>query len=94
MKKEPAALPEPDAGLLDRLRKWRFAEAKRRGVPAFVIFHDTTLGALAALRPSDEKALRAVRGIGPAKAEAFGEAILQVLSDPSRNPGPGNEADR
>jgi len=94
MKKEPAALPEPDAGLLDRLRKWRFAEAKRRGVPAFVIFHDTTLGALAALRPSDEKALRAVRGIGPAKAEAYGEAILQVLSDPSRNPGPGNEADR
>ena len=94
MKNEPAALPEPDAGLLGRLKAWRSAEAKRRGVPAFVIFHDATLGALAALRPSDQKALRAVRGLGPAKIEAYGEAILQLLSDPSRIPHPGSEVDR
>src|SRR2546425_7977566 len=39
--------------LLRRLKTWRSAEAKRRGVPAFVIFHDTTLEELAALKPSD-----------------------------------------
>jgi len=61
----------PDAELLGRLKTWRAAEAKRRGVPAYVIFHDSTLEALAVVRPRDHGALRAVRGLGPAKMEEY-----------------------
>jgi len=69
-----------DADLLARLKKWRAAEAKRRGMPAYVIFHDATLEALAACRPRDAGGLRAVRGLGPAKIEAYGETLLLMLS--------------
>ncbi len=93
-KRDVAPLPAPDAGLLDRLKRWRSAEAKRRGIPAFVIFHDATLEALAAVRPSDPEALRAVRGIGPAKIETYGDALLQVLRDPSRHSRSGSEVNR
>jgi ATP-dependent DNA helicase RecQ len=72
--------PEADPGLLVRLREWRAAEAKRRGVPAYVIFHDATLAALAVWRPRDRGGLRAVKGVGPAKLEAFGEALLHLLA--------------
>jgi ATP-dependent DNA helicase RecQ len=71
-----------DLELLARLKKWRAAEAKRRGLPAYVIFHDTTLEALAASRPRDTGGLRAVRGVGPAKIEAYGETLLQMLAGP------------
>jgi ATP-dependent DNA helicase RecQ len=69
----------PDGDLLRRLKTWRTSEAKRRGVPAYVIFHDSTLEELAALRPSDRGDLRSVRGLGPAKLEAYGEDLLQIL---------------
>jgi len=74
-----------DPDLLARLRSWRTAEAKRRGLPAYVIFHDATLEALAARRPRDASGLRAVRGVGPAKLEAYGEALLQVLAGSTRD---------
>jgi ATP-dependent DNA helicase RecQ len=94
-----AASAEPDPVLLNRLREWRSAEAKRRGVPAFVIFHDTTLAALAARRPRDREGLRAVKGIGPVKIEAYGEALLRALAegatgtDAGRKPPGGARAD-
>ncbi len=72
-----------DADLLARLKKWRAAEAKRRGMPAYVIFHDATLEALAACRPRDTGGLRAVRGLGPAKIEAYGETLLLMLAGSS-----------
>jgi len=72
--------PGPDGELLRRLKTWRSAEAKRRGVPAFVIFHDTTLEELAALKPSDRGHLRSVRGIGPAKIEQYGDDLLLILT--------------
>ena len=78
-----AALEEAsgaDAELVERLRRWRSEEARRRGVPAYVIFHDTTLAALAAARPADRRALLAVRGLGPAKLEAYGDALLELLA--------------
>ena len=72
----------PDAELLGRLKTWRAAEAKRRGVPAYVIFHDSTLEALAVVRPSDRGALRTVRGVGPAKMEEYAEDLLKLLARP------------
>ncbi|MBI1951560.1 MAG: ATP-dependent DNA helicase RecQ [Acidobacteria bacterium] len=73
----------PDPGLLGRLKAWRAAEAKRRRVPAYVIFHDSTLEALAAGRPRDRGTLREVKGVGSAKLEAYGEELLKVLAGPA-----------
>jgi RecQ family ATP-dependent DNA helicase len=69
-----------DEGLFERLRTWRLAQAREADVPAFVVFSDKTLRALAAARPGDERALAAVPGIGPAKLERYGPELLQLVS--------------
>jgi ATP-dependent DNA helicase RecQ len=61
-----------------KLREWRAAEAKRLGVPAFVILHDRTLNALAAAQPANPRQLLEIDGMGPAKVEKFGAAILAL----------------
>ena len=58
---------------------WRLGQARAQGVPAYVVFNDRTLEALAALRPSTEHGLLQVPGIGPAKLEAYGDQILELL---------------
>ena len=68
-----------DSEVLERLKQWRRGEATRRGVPAFVIFHDRTLEALSSRKPRDREALRGIKGIGPQKLEDFGEALLSIL---------------
>ena len=69
-----------DAGLVERLRDWRLEQARAQGVPAYVVFNDRTLEALASLRPSTTEALLAVPGIGPAKLEAYGEDLIELLT--------------
>jgi ribonuclease D len=68
-------------GVMEALRAWRRDEARRRDAPAFTILHDRTIAALASARPSSPAALLDVHGIGPAKADAFGAAILRVIAD-------------
>ena len=68
-----------DTGLADRLREWRKQQAQTQGVPAFVVFNDKTLEALAALRPSTSEALLGVPGIGPAKLEAYGDELIDLI---------------
>ena len=68
-----------DPGLIDRLKTWRLGQARAQGVPAYVVFNDRTLEALAALRPSTEEGLLQVPGIGPAKLEAYGDQLLDLL---------------
>ena len=80
MEAAPAAEVIPDPALLGRLKAWRAAEAKRRRVPAYVVFHDSTLEALAALRPSDLGGLKAVKGVGHVKLETYGDDLLRVLA--------------
>ncbi len=76
------ASPEAvDADTLARLKQWRTAEARRHGMPPYVIFHDRTLAELAAARPGDLDGLRRVPGIGPAKLERYGDALLAVLAE-------------
>jgi superfamily II DNA helicase RecQ len=60
------------------LREWRSAEAKRLRVPAFVVMHDRTILAVARKRPGNPRELLGIDGIGAAKAEKFGEAILAI----------------
>ncbi|MGA9668700.1 MAG: ATP-dependent DNA helicase RecQ [Terracidiphilus sp.] len=77
----PVRLNEEGEALAARLRLWRATEAKRLGVPAYVLLHDRTLTALAGTRPANVKELLAIDGIGPAKAEKFGATILGLCRD-------------
>jgi ATP-dependent DNA helicase RecQ len=69
-----------DSPLLASLREWRLAQAREQGVPAYVILHDRTLGEIAALLPDSLPALLAVPGIGVAKAERYGDALLAIVA--------------
>jgi ATP-dependent DNA helicase RecQ len=59
-------------------KEWRAAEAKRLGVPAYVVMHDRTLRAVAQARPRNRRELLEIGGMGPQKVEKFGEAILAL----------------
>jgi len=67
--------------LAARLKDWRALEAKRLGVPAFVILHDSTLRSVALARPRTPNQLLAVNGMGPAKLEKFGEALVKMCCE-------------
>jgi ATP-dependent DNA helicase RecQ len=71
---------EADLPLLSALKAWRLAQAREQGVPPYVVFHDRTLQELAALRPANLHALAEVGGIGAAKLERYGSALLEVLA--------------
>jgi ATP-dependent DNA helicase RecQ len=74
------ALPENvDASLLAALKAWRLQQARDQAVPPYVVFHDRTLMEIAARLPADLDALSQVSGVGAAKLERYGQAVLQVL---------------
>jgi ATP-dependent DNA helicase RecQ len=75
---EPVELTGMSAALVAKLKEWRTSEAKRLRVPPFIVCHDRALNAVAAARPENLRQLLEVDGIGPAKAEKFGEAILEI----------------
>ena len=73
-------VPGPVSGpLLDALRSWRSATAREHGVPAYVVFHDSTLAAVAATQPRSLDELRGISGIGATKLERYGEALLAIV---------------
>ncbi len=72
------ALADADQTLFDTLRQWRTALAKERGLPPYVIFHDSVLRAIAQVRPADTDALSQISGIGAAKLAAHGDAVLAL----------------
>ncbi len=75
----PDNLDPADRPLFDDLRTWRTQRAKAAGVPAYVIFDDKTLVAVATRRPRDPVALRSVPGIGPVKSERFAGEVLEIV---------------
>jgi ATP-dependent DNA helicase RecQ len=76
----PGGLPENvDASLLAALKAWRLQQAREQAVPPYVVFHDRTLLEIAARMPADLDALSQVSGVGAAKLERYGQAVLQVL---------------
>jgi ATP-dependent DNA helicase RecQ len=75
----PLGADAVDDDLLTALKTWRREQARQQGVPPYVVFHDRTLVELAARRPADLEALSGVAGIGAAKLERYGEALLAVL---------------
>jgi ATP-dependent DNA helicase RecQ len=68
-----------DQALVDRLRALRTRLAKEAELPAYCVLHDRTLFELARARPTDERGLLAVPGIGPAKVERWGAPFLEVI---------------
>jgi ATP-dependent DNA helicase RecQ len=82
---EAASWEGVDRGLFEALRAMRLQLARDRGVPPYVIFHDTTLRELARVKPATGDALRHIYGIGARKAEELGDQILAVIRDTTRN---------
>jgi len=74
-------LAEADIPLFEALRAWRAAEAKEQGVPAYIVFGDATLRAVAELRPQSLSDLDGVSGIGEKKLAAYGEGLLSVVAE-------------
>ena len=66
--------------MLDRLRALRRRLAAKQGVPAYVVFTDATLAAMAALRPSTIEELLQVSGVGRTKLLRYGDAFLEEIA--------------
>ncbi len=77
---------DTDPVLLAALIEWRRQLARAAAVPAYVIFHDTTLRAIATDCPATRSALLAVPGIGPVKATRYGDAVLAFVREHTRGP--------
>ena len=80
----PAALPrrkpeEPDDPTYVALKRWRLQRSKSDEIPAYVVFHNSTLAEIAARRPSTIAELASVPGVGPAKLERYGAELLEAL---------------
>ncbi|WP_353826655.1 DNA helicase RecQ [Agromyces sp. SYSU T0242] len=79
----PAAadLEPRDAELFEALRAWRAGEAREQGVPAYIVFGDATLRAVAVRRPATVGELDGISGIGAKKLDAYGEALVRVVAE-------------
>jgi DNA helicase-2/ATP-dependent DNA helicase PcrA len=76
-------LSPDDAPLYEALVEWRLRQSRAASAPAYVIFDNATLAAIAAARPRDPASLLEVPGIGPVKAERYGEAVLALVGEHS-----------
>jgi len=65
--------------LLDALKAWRLQRSRTDDVPAFVIFSDVTLIAIAEAKPASAQALRQVSGVGPTKLDRYGAEVLSIV---------------
>ncbi len=65
------------------LRDWRLKRAKADGVPAYVVFHDSTLAEIAERAPRTRGELAGVSGVGPAKLERYADDVLAALAKTS-----------
>ncbi len=70
-----------DALLFEALRTWRRERAAEQGLPPYVIFHDTTLAAIARRRPASADALAKISGVGQTKIERYGADVLKLVAE-------------
>jgi ATP-dependent DNA helicase RecQ len=87
-----SGLPEPEAETLDEddalveerfaaLKEWRREQVRETGLPAYTVLNDETLRLLAGRRITSLEDIARVKGVGPAKLEKYGAALLSLLSD-------------
>jgi ATP-dependent DNA helicase UvrD/PcrA len=75
-----AAVAEAPEGF-EALKAWRLQRARRDEVPAYLVFHNSTLEEIAGRRPRSLAELAAVPGVGPAKLERYGDEVLDALAE-------------
>jgi DNA helicase-2/ATP-dependent DNA helicase PcrA len=68
-----------DDPLVQALGEWRLQRSRDDGVPAYVVFDNKTLEAIAERRPADRGGLAAVPGVGPKKLEQYADEVLEIL---------------
>ena len=66
---------------LERLKAWRAEVAREHNLPAFVIFHDTTLRAIAQRNPQELRSLEGIAGMGTKKLQAYGAEVVRVCTE-------------
>lgn len=94
-----AELAPEDRKTFEALRAWRNQRAREEGKPAYVLFTNNQMIAIARARPRSKTALGAIHGVGEAKLSAYGDAVLQVLGavselapEPPADPGASDHA--
>jgi ATP-dependent DNA helicase RecQ len=75
----PIPLDAAGTGRFEALKAWRSAVAREKSLPAYVVFHDATLAAMAAAEPTSLADLGRISGVGAKKLETYGADILRVL---------------
>ncbi|WP_281965842.1 ATP-dependent DNA helicase UvrD2 [Serinicoccus marinus] len=73
--------PTYDEQVFEALREWRRQVAQEGSVPAYVVFTDATLIAIAERAPRDQQALAQISGVGERKLDLYGEAVLSILAE-------------
>jgi DNA helicase II / ATP-dependent DNA helicase PcrA len=86
-----AARPNADDPLFRRLRDWRLAVSRDQGVPAYVVFSDATLQAIADTRPATRAQLASVPGVGAVKLDRYGAAVLELCAESASADAPAPE---
>lgn len=74
------ALSPQDEALFQALREWRAEEARKQGMPPYIVATDKALRALAERRPQSVEELRGVPGFGPAKAAKYGANVVELVA--------------
>jgi len=75
----PAVVEPAATNLFETLRAWRAAEARKQKIPPYVIFHDTVLREIAAVRPESLDELGQIKGVGASKLQRYGVEVLDVV---------------
>ncbi|GAB3207832.1 ATP-dependent DNA helicase UvrD2 [Marinactinospora thermotolerans] len=85
-----------DEELLERLREWRRAISSEQKVPAYVVFTDATLQAIAEHVPTSSAQLSRISGVGAVKLDRYGEAVLALCAgeEPARAGAAGHEEEQ
>ncbi|RAF54050.1 hypothetical protein DN546_37090, partial [Burkholderia multivorans] len=65
---------------LDRLRRWRARVGLEQGLPPYLVLTDTSLSAIAEMRPGDLTALARIPGVGATKLELYGSSLLRLIA--------------
>jgi DNA helicase-2/ATP-dependent DNA helicase PcrA len=76
-----AVVPAADEPIYEALVAWRLRQSRAANAPAYVIFSNSTLAAIAAARPRNPRALLEVSGVGPVKIERYGETVLAIVAE-------------
>ena len=77
---QPSTKLTPES-VFEQLRAWRGATAREQSLPAYTVFQNATLRAIATARPATLAELSEINGVGEAKLAKYGEAVLELLAE-------------